>query len=714
MNRNIFKKKRFFVFIILYLFFLSIAFSQDNNINIPHLSSPPEIDGILDPNLWETEALKIQNFFQYQPKEKEMPSEKTVAYVGHDGKNLYIAIRCFDSSPDRIKFSVTNRDNPLNDDTVYVYLDTFNEKRRAFVFGFNPIGVQIDGIFLDEGGSQSTKTDWDTVFFSEGKIDDNGYLVEAAIPFKSIRFPDKERTVWGLIIERHIPRKGEFITWPSRSSDISGVLAQSGQINIEGKIERGRNIEIIPAFTSLKKYKEKLDPQLGISFKYGLTSDLVFDATLNPDFSHIEADAPQIDINQRYALYWREKRPFFLEGKEIFETPINIIYTRQIIDPIIGGKITGKVGRLSIGYILSLDQNPTESLWEISDPTESAEKQAFFNIFRAKYDLFKESYVGLSLTDKEINDGSYNRVFGVDGQFKWSRNFYINYQAILSKTKSPERTTDIVSAFYGSFRYASKHLGLNLGVETIHPDFEASSGYVRRTDYKKVDSSVSYTFYPGRKYLSRIISSVNYSKYFDFGNNAIEENLSLRLRLMATLNSRLFITITPVAKELYGGIYFEKKRIAICPAFNLLKWIEFGACIWIGDGIRYDPVNPYLGWSTRLKSWVNFKPFARLQLRTDFNKDMFWRTRGGELVYDYNILRQNITYQVTKEISVRTIVDYNHYYKKIYGSFLLSYILRPGTVIFLGYDDNFQRDDFRDYVRANRSVFVKFSYWLRI
>ena len=337
-----------------------------------------------------------------------MPSEKTVAYVGHDGKNLYIAIRCFDSSPDRIKFSVTNRDNPLNDDTVYVYLDTFNEKRRAFVFGFNPIGVQIDGIFLDEGGSQSTKTDWDTVFFSDGKIDDNGYLVEVAIPFKSIRFPAKKEIIWGMIIERHIPRKGEFITWPSRSRDISGVLAQSGQINIEGKIERGRNIEIIPVFTSLKKYKEKIDPQPGISFKYGLTSDLVFDATLNPDFSHIEADAPQIDINQRYALYWREKRPFFLEGKEIFETPINIIYTRQIIDPIIGGKITGKVGRLSIGYILSLDQNPTESLWEISDPTESAEKQAFFNIFRAKYDLFKESYVGLSLTDKEINDGSYN------------------------------------------------------------------------------------------------------------------------------------------------------------------------------------------------------------------------------------------------------------------------------------------------------------------
>lgn len=714
MNESIFKKEKFFAFIILYSFFLSLGFSQVKKVKIPHLSSPPKIDGILEHELWEKEALEIKDFFQYQPKEKEKPSEKTIVYVGHDEKNLYIAFRCFDSNPDRIKFSVTNRDKPLKDDTVYVYLDTFNEKRRAFVFGFNPIGVQIDGIFLDEGGRQSTITDWDAVFFSNGKIDDKGYVVEVAIPFKSIRFPAKKEIIWGMIIERNIPRNGELITWPSRSRDISGVLTQSGQINIEGKIERGRNIEIIPAFTSLKKYKEKIDPQPGISFKYGLTSDLVFDATLNPDFSHIEADAPQIDINQRYALYWREKRPFFLEGKEIFETPINIIYTRQIIDPIIGGKITGKVGRLSLGYILSLDQNPTESLWEISDPTKSAEKHAVFNIFRAKYDLFNESYVGFSLTDKEINDGSYNRVFGIDGQFKWRKNFYFNYQAIGSKTKFPDRTTGIVSAFYGSFRYSSRNLGLELGFESIHPDFEASSGFIRRTDYKKVNSSASYTIYPGKKYLSRIISSVSYSKYFDFNNDAIEENLTLSLRFMATLNSRINFIFTPASMESYANIDFKKKRFGICSGYYLIKWAEFGLSLWTGDSIRYDPVNPYLGWSNTISPWINFKPSSRLQLRFDFNKNTFRKKRGGELVYDYNILRQKSTYQITKEISLRTILDYNHYYKKIYGSFLLSYILRPGSVIFLGYDDNYSKDELGSYARTNRSVFVKFSYWWRI
>ncbi|MBE0460676.1 MAG: carbohydrate binding family 9 domain-containing protein [Candidatus Aminicenantes bacterium] len=714
MNINKYKKEKIFVFIILYFLSLSFVFSQERKIKIPLLSSSPKIDGILDENLWENEALKIKDFFQFQPKEKSEPSEKTIAYVGHDKENLYLAIRCFDSNPDRIKVSVTNRDTPLKDDTVYIYLDTFNEKRRAFVFGFNPIGVQIDGIFFDEGGSQSTKTDWDAVFFSNGQINEQGYIVEAAIPFKSLRFPAKEEIIWGMIIERNIPRKGELITWPSRSRDISGVLVQSAQINIGGKIERGRNIEIIPAFTSLKRDKEGIDPQAGVNFKYGLTSDLVIDATLNPDFSHIEADAPQIDINQRYALYWNEKRPFFLEGKEIFDTPINIIYTRRIIDPILGGKITGKIGKLSFGFITSLDQNPTESLWEISGPTESVEKSAFFNIFRAKYDLFNESYVGFSLTDKEINDGSYNRVFGIDGQFKWRKNFYFNYQAAGSETKFPDRTTDIVSAFYGSFRYSSRNLGFGLGFESIHPDFEASSGFIGRTDYKKINSLASYTIYPGKKYLSRIIPSIEYSKYFDFNNNAIEENFTIRLRFMATLNSRINFIFTPSSMESYANIDFKKKRFGICSGYYLIKWAEFGLSLWTGDSIRYDPANPYLGWSNTISPWINFKPLSQLQLRFDFNKNTFWKKRGGKLVYDYNILRQKTTYQITKEISVRTILDYNHYYKKIYGSFLLSYILRPGAVVFLGFDDNFQRDEFRDYVRTNRSVFIKFSYWWRI
>lgn len=708
------RKKKLLASFILFPFSFALAYSQDQTLKIPFLSSPLKIDGLIKEEFWEKEALKISEFLQYQPKEKVDPSEKTVVYLGHNKENLYIAVRCFDSNPDKIKVSITNRDKPLKDDTVYIYLDTFNEKRRAFIFGFNPAGVQVDGMLIDEGGKQVTKLDWDSVFFSGGKIDDQGYTIEAAIPFKSLRFPAKQEATWGMIVERNIPRKGELITWPPRSRDISSVLAQSAQITVGGVIEKGANIELIPAFTSLKRDGEKIDPQAGVNFKYGLTSDIVLDITLNPDFSHIEADAPQIDINQRYALYWGEKRPFFLEGKEIFETPMDIVYTRRIIDPLLGGKVTGKVGKFSLGYLTAWDQNPAESLWELPGPRKSEEKEAFFNIFRVKYDLLRESYVGFSLTDKEITDGSYNRVFGVDGQFKWKKNFYFNYQAVAAKTKNPEKETSFVPALFASFNYTSRYVSFGVKGESIHPDFEASSGFLRRTDYKRISGSGSYTIYPGKKYLSQIVAAINFSKYYDFKNIPIEDSLMFGLRFMATMNSRISFYFTPSSMESYAEIDFKKKRFGICSGYYLIKWVEFGLDLWIGDDIKYDPKNPYLGWSNSLGLWANLKPTSRLQMEFNFNKNTFWRERGGNLVYDYNIFRQKATYQLTKEISVRTIVDYNHYYKKIYGSFLLSYILRPGTVVFLGYDDNFLRDELGSYQRTNCSVFIKFSYWWRI
>lgn len=698
---------------LLTVIFCLPAFSQEPTTRIPLLSGSPKIDGKLEEDLWEKEALKIERFLQYQPKEKAEPSEKTILYLGHDKENLFLAIRCFDSQSDKIKVSMTNRDKPLTDDSVYVYIDTYHEKRRAFLFGFNPIGIQIDGIYQDEGGSQTTKLEWDTVFFSEGKIDEQGYVIEAAVPFKSLRFPVEDVMTWGFIVERTISRKGEFITWPARSRGISGVLVQSVPLTLPGDIEHGQNIEIIPTLTTLKREGEKIDAQAGVNFKYGLTSDLVIDAAINPDFSHIEADASQIDINQRYALYWTEKRPFFLEGKEIFDTPINVIYTRRIIDPLWGGRITGKTGKLSLGYISAWDQNPTESLWEIAGTKKTEDKNALFNIFRAKYDLFKESYVGFSLTDKEITGGSYNRVFGIDGQFKWKNNYYFNYQVVASKSNFPGKSKDVIFALNGQFRYVSRTWGFRLGWESIPPDFEASSGYVRRTDYYKIDTSLSWTTYPGKKYLNRIITSLNYTKFYDFENVPVEENFNIRFQFMSILNSRLFVTFWPMSKEVYEDIEFKKMRFAFCPAFYLIKWVEFGTCIWIGDGIRYIK-NPYLGRNLTISSWVNFKPTSRLQVRFEYNKDRFWKSWGGDLGYDYDVLRQKTTYQITKEISARVIVDYNHYYKKIYGSFLLSYILKPGTLIFLGYDDNFLGDELGHYDRTARSMFIKFSYWLRI
>jgi hypothetical protein len=705
----------FLIFVLsLFLFPCFSAAASKQPLIIPKLSSPPKIDGILDNPLWEKEALKIENFLQLSPKENGTPSEKTVAYIGYDQKNFYIAFRCDDSEAKKIRASVTNRDNCIDDDWVAIFLDTFNEKRRASSFIINPLGVQFDAIRTEEGGSDNMNESWDTVFTSDGKIDENGYIVELAIPFKSLRFPDKENKVWGIVLGRNIPRKGEIIIWPEISRSIPGLLTQGGEISIQGKVEKGGNLEVMPILTSLKREEEKADFQPGVNLKYGVSSDLTMDFTLNPDFSHIEADAPQIDINLRYAQYYSEKRPFFLEGMEIFQFPeIEMVYTRRIIDPLLGGKLSGKVGRFAYGILSAYDLNPTESLWEVHDGGSNKEDNALFNIVRLKTDIFRESYLGFSLADKEI-DGSYNRVAGLDGQLKFKNSFFFSFQALASKTKYDKEKSDFAPALYADFSYYTKYWGAGIYWKSIHPDFEASSGFVNRVDYKTLGVHTNFTIYTDKKYLNALhlnFQAGQRDAYFE--NITTDRWVRANLQFRFTEFNYLVISFENYM-ERYEGIDFNKNLLAVDGENSFIKWLPFGISFSTGHSISYDPDDPFLGWNNEYGLFLNFKPNKRLQIRVDFSKSTFWEKRGGKQLWDYNVLRQRTTYQISKTLSLRAIVDYNHFYKKFFGSFLVSYILRPGSVFFLGFDSNFLRDEVGKYNRQNYNVFLKFSYWWRV
>jgi hypothetical protein len=705
------------VFVLGFFYFSEIAFSaSEEAVIIPKLASAPKIDGALDNPIWEEQALKIEDFLQFTPKEKGTPTQKTVAYLGYDQKNLYFAFRCFDTEAKKIRASITNRDNIIDDDWIVIFLDTFGEKRRAFAFILNPLGVQFDAIRVEEGGNDRMDESWDTVFYSDGKIDDEGYTIEMAIPFKSIRFPDEDEKVWNLFLGRSIARSGEITSWPAISRDIQGLICQSQPVVIKGEVEKGKNFEVMPIFTSLKNKGEKPDVQPGANFKWGISSDLTLDLTLNPDFSHIEADAPQIDVNQRYALYYSEKRPFFLEGMEIFQFPddgLNIVYTRRIIDPAGGAKLTGKVGRFTYGLLSALDTNPTESLWEVSNGAGSLDSNALFNIFRMKADIFKESYVGFSLTDKEV-DGSYNRVVGIDGQLKFNNKFFITFQAAGSKTKFEDKESDIVPALYAQFNYFSKHVGAGAWWKSLHPDFEASSGFVNRVDYRSYGVFSYFSIYPQKQYLNQITTSLSAGirdSYFE--DIAQDKWVRANLQFRFTEFNQMFVTYRN-EMECYEGLNFHKNSVEIEAQNNLIKWMPFGLYFQTGNSIYYDPDDPFLGWSNTYGVFVELKPNKRVRLGLNFSKQTFWEKQGGDLVFDYNVIRARTTYQLSKALSFRAIIDYNHFYKEIYGSFLVSYILKPGTVFFLGVDNNMLRDEFGAYGQTNYSIFLKFSYWWRL
>jgi len=701
--------------LIFLLLWPGVIFSSSEEIfDIPRLTKPPKIDGVLDNPVWEKEALKIENFHQLSPKEMGDPSEKTVTYIGYDEKNLYIAFQCYDSDSKKIWASVTNRDGCMEDDWVIIFLDTFNEKRRAFGFLLNPLGIQMDCLRIEEGGDENMDFSWDTVFFSEGRIDEEGYVVEIAVPFKSIRFPDTEKKIWGLTLGRNIPRKGEILLWPDFTREISGLITQSEEIRIHGDVEKGKNFEIMPVVTSLKTKDSKIDPEAGLNLKWGVSSDLTLDVTVNPDYSHIEADAPRIEANQRFALYYAEKRPFFLEGMEIFKFPqVNLVYTRRIIDPSVGGKATGKVGRFTYGLLTAYDLNPTENLWEVSENGAERNENALFNIFRMKADVAPGSYLGFCLTDKKIN-GSFNRVAGVDGQLKWKNNFFFSFQAIGSKTKYDDRETDVVPALTAEASYFSKYWGAGVSWQSMHPDFEASAGYVNRVDYTRFVGYSFFNFYPEKAFMNQIRLSVNAVQMYEyFGNTLSDQWVSGNVHLRFTEFNQMNITYRN-SMERYEGIDFRKNVVNLNIDFSLIGWLPFGAYFQTGDSIYYDPEDPYLGYSNTYGIYSTFKPSKRLQYSLDFTKQTFWNRRSDEQVYDINVVRNRLTYQISKTLSLRGILDYDHYDKAVYGSFLVSWVLRPGTVFFFGVDNNLLRDEFGNYTQDDYSVFVKFSYWWRI
>ena len=683
-------------------------------LEIPRMTAAPKIDGVLDNPIWETQALRIADFVQLTPKENGEPTERTVAYVGFDEKNLYMAFRCFDSDPSKVRCSITSRDNVIDDDWILLMLDTFKEKRRAYSFFLNPAGIQIDAVRIEEGGSENFDLSWDTAFDSAGTTDKEGWTVEMAVPFKSIRFPDQDTKTWNIVLARNLPRKGEIMMWPTFSRDVPGLLTQGRIWRLQGRVEKGKNLEVMPILTSLQREGESLNMQPGANVKYGVSSNMTLDFAANPDFSHIEADAPQIDVNLRYALRYQEKRPFFMEGMELFSYPqIEMVYTRRIIDPAFGAKISGKIGKTAYGILSAYDVNPSESLWDVHNGGGSRDHNALFNIVRLKTDIGSGSFLGFTLADKEIN-GSWNRVAGFDGQYRYKDRVFLFVQAVASKTSYDGDITPMAPALYAESYYTTRHWTAGGWFMAIHPEFEASSGFVNRTDYRSGGMFASYTLFPDKPFLNQVRFQLQAGRRDSyFGSTVQDEWGRFNLQVRFTEFNSVFATLER-SMERYAEADFRKTELTVQAESNVIGWMPFGLFFQTGDSINYDPDDAFLGYSNAYGLYVNFKPSKRLNLGFDLSKQTFWEKWGGGELWDYNVVRMRTTYQVSKPLSVRAIVDYNHFYKEIFGSFLVSWVLRPGTVIFVGFDNNYLRDSLGRYARDNYNVFVKFSYWWRV
>lgn len=504
--------------------------SKKNNFNLPpekknpvkiaKFSAPPVIDGKLDDEVWKA-APVLKDFYQTSPGDNIAPSKPTEVMLGYDEKNLYIAFKCYDER-DKIRATVAKRDQVFGEDNVRVWLDTYNDQRRAYLLGFNPFGIQQDGIYT-EGSQNGPDFSVDIVMESKGVIEDWGWSVEVKIPFKSLRYTAGKDKLWGFSVWRNIDRfNDEIDSWMPDDKNISGFLIKQGKITGLDEIKTERTLEIVPSITVSESGNRRrtiyqstidnlppgalIDPghftndglkqDIGVNLKFNVTPNVTLDAAYNPDFAEIEADAPVVTANQRFPIFFQEKRPFFLEGADIFEAPLQTFYSRTIIDPDLAVKLTGKIGRNTFGILAASDNAPGNySIEERSDPvyrpsSEFLNKNAYFGVARFKRDVGKENSVGFFGTMRVFPEQR-NFTGGFDGKFKLDSKTVMQFQIIETHSRNNFYNPDTNSSsyrtgnglgYYFNVDYTEKNRGWYFEAYGRSRYYRADAGFTQRVN----------------------------------------------------------------------------------------------------------------------------------------------------------------------------------------------------------------------------------------
>lgn len=727
----------------------------------PRTDAPPRIDGVLDDPVWRT-AAHLTEFTQQQPLEGAPPTEKTDVYIAYDSDALYFGFYVHYQDPSIMRANRVERDRAMADDLVTVYLDTFLDQQRGYDFDVNAYGVQGDGIMSQGGGAGGggrggggrggggrggggmaippADRSWNALFQTGARIVEDGFTAEMAIPFKSLRYPrlrPGEPHRWGLQIVREVKGKNEEnIVWAPMSRDHTSFFAQMGLLEGMTDLTTSRNVEILPTATAIR-YGEidptrpafvdgDPDPDFGVNLKYGVTSNLTADFTLNPDFSQIESDRPQIEVNQRFPLFFPELRPFFVEGAEIFAmpAPVTFVHTRTIVDPDYGAKLTGQVGRVSLGVLAANDRAPGK----VEDPTDPAfERTARTFIGRGLLDLGGESNVGLILTDREFLDG-HSRVAGLTSLVRLSRTTSGDLSVVGSWYRRPGG--DEVRGNMISTRWSrnGRNLGWSVNAYQVSPDFRTDVGFVRRRDMRNVGGNVSWRFWP-ESWIINWGPQASYTRTYDFDGVLQDENVRFGLGF----NFARSISVNADVNrdmERWSNVEFEKTSFSVGGRANTSRRYDFGGNVRFGDEVYYagSILARHFGWSVN----GSVRPTDAWQTSLGFESSRLTDPASGNAeIFDVKIVRVQTTYQITDRLGVRNITEYDTEEATFDLNVLFNYRVNAGTVFYLGYDDHYRQGDrilgdrngdglqeqlyaTRALRRTNRAIFAKLQYLLRL
>jgi hypothetical protein len=688
---------------------------------------PPVIDGSLDDLIWKS-APSVTGFKTFAPDFGIDMPERTIVYMAYDRGNLYFGFKCFDRQPDKIKASISRRDTIRPDDWICINLDSFNDQQSLYALYINPLGIQTDSRYAS--GREDFSQDF--VFFSAGQIDEEGYVVEVQIPFKSIRFANKQTVEMGVIFERRISRISTQGTYPALSPEKGMFFLTQMKSMVMHDIKHYTLLELLPAVTlNQRQYAEEGDlnitdrfSDLSLTAKYGITSKLILDATYNPDFSQVESDAGQVDVNLRYDLYFPEKRPFFLEGKESFNfggssssDPLSeVVYTRNIVDPLAGIKMSGKIGtKDTIASLFSLDESPS-----YTGDVDITGKYAMFSILRYKRALSEDSYLGVFFTSRDLKSHS-NRLVGPDGQIRLSPSSILGFHLFYSQNKDDVESDNFSGHSLGlDYLYATRRLDISFGIKEISKNFDTETGYLMRTGLALINASVTPKFYPNSKVLQRIDTVIYSSQLKDQFSNIWETNNALLLNFLFLRSTRLALTANN-STEVYLDEKFNTSGWRVSGLSQFTKQFYLRLAYNYGKSIYYSK-DPYQGKGSRVSGQIIFQPSEKINLSVNLTYTDFFRDSDSLKIYDYTILRTRLTYQMNKYLTFRGIMEYNDYNKTLVTDFLVSFLYIPGTVIHLGYGSLYEKTQWMDgeyresdrFLEMERGLFFKVSYLWRL
>lgn len=703
-----------------------------------------QLSGKLDDPHWNL-AQPTDIAYEIQTGDNAPAPQKTAVRVLYNSEFIYFGFDCEDTSPSEIRTHITDRDRLYSDDFIIVMLDTYGDNQRTYEFFVNPYGIQGDA--LRSGNNEDDS--FDAVWFAKAAVNNHGWTAEMAIPFKSLRFPSKQEQTWIALLGRNYPRQSRMIfSWTKIDKNNPCLPCQGGALTGIRDLQTTTLFEVLPFATasSSGSLKDTDDPsstfengamrgRIGGGVKYSPDPGLVVEGVVNPDFSQVESDAGQISVNTTFALFYSEKRPFFLEGADLFRNWTNTFYSRTINNPLAAVKLTRKTGALSLSYLSAFDRNTPyivpgeEGSSYVSSPLES-----FSNIARARYDLGQESFIGGMVTARS-GAGAHNYVGGIDWNYFFGGNYYFRGEAFLSDTRevndldllSDDRrlgSTGHDAAFNGETYTGSalrvellrnaRDYSFGIGIDQLAPTFQAQNGFVAKNNLRRLRLSQDYTFYWTDSFLDRASVFTEMGVQVNYDGLRKERWIVLGGNVLLKSQTNVNVVVLAVNQENFKQRFFpDIPRVFFNIYSNASSMLSGGLYAQLGRFIYRSDV-PEMGRGHNAGADVTVRATSKLRIDLSYSRAQLTSLATGELFYDGYILRSVAAYQFTAEFFLRAIGQYNSFDRSVELYPLISYKLNPFTIFYAGSTHSLSNfDEPYGFTQTTRQFFVKLQYLWR-